>query len=130
MGLLGFGVTNAEAESTDESSQPLSKPMLTIDLARCEAGQQGFAWGLGSVQVTVRGLSNDECVFELTDESEGGYTVKECRVPAMEGQVTIEEVCQWDVGDFGQRCGVEYSFDFLDCRELKSGNIWTDLLEP
>jgi hypothetical protein len=37
------------------------------------------------------GHEKGECVFEFTDEVEGGYSVYRCRVPVESGPVTIEQ---------------------------------------
>lgn len=64
---------------------------LSFDPKTCTRGEAGFDWSLGSVRVKVLGHKKEHCLFDFTEEVEGGYTVYRCRVPLDSGPVTIEE---------------------------------------
>ena len=122
LSLLPAAAVHAEEPSAEQGSRLTQKPAVTIDVGKCEKGQTGFAWGLGSVQVSVLGLEKDHCVLEVTDDIEGGFVVKRCLVSVSQTTATIQEVCHPNVGDFGQRCRIDYSFNFSGCETVKSGN--------
>ena len=64
---------------------------LTFDPKTCTEGRGMFFWGLGSVDVTVRGHKEGNCVFDYQWEIEGAgsYVVHRVRVPIGSGPVVI-----------------------------------------
>ncbi|MEQ8789950.1 MAG: FKBP-type peptidyl-prolyl cis-trans isomerase [Pirellulaceae bacterium] len=86
----------------------------------CLRGQAGFGWGLGSVRVNVLGRDAGRCVFDFTDEIEGGYTVYRCRVPVEGPPVRIHE----------ENSGIVTSFSLADAKVLRRGNLLLPPPEP
>ncbi|MEX2214707.1 MAG: FKBP-type peptidyl-prolyl cis-trans isomerase [Phycisphaeraceae bacterium] len=89
---------------------------LTFDPRTVLRGNAGFGWGLGSVQVNILGRDGDACVFDYTDEEEGGFTIYHCRV-ALDQAVMI-----------GVKNGsIVTSFALKDAKVIGGGNV---LLPP
>jgi len=95
----------------------VEKSSLTFNPATCMRGSAGFGWGLGSVQVNVLGRENGHCVFDFTNEIEGGYTVYRCQAPVMVKEVRIYE----------QNGDIQTSFDLKAAKIVGGGNLLMDL---
>lgn len=118
--MVGFMVLGFIFASNNSVVAVDKENVIEIDVEKCQKGESHVLWwGLGSVGVTVIGIQNDRCVLEIKDEVEGGYVIKRCSVPRSEKLVAIREVSVPDVGDYGRRMSVKYSFDHSDCEVIK-----------
>src|SRR5688572_16394865 len=65
---------------------------LRFNPKTCTEGTGGFAWGLGSVRITVRGHEEGKCVFDYQWEVEGAgnSVVHRVAVPVDSGPVVID----------------------------------------
>lgn len=90
----------------------VEKQSLSFDPRTVMRGQAGFGWGLGSVGVAILGREDGFCIFNYTDEVEGGYTIYRCRVP-LDKPVRIYE-------DNG---GIVTSFPLDEAKLIGGGNI-------
>ena len=83
----------------------------------CVRGRARLPWGLGSIEVNVLGREDDLCVFDYTDEVEGGYTIYRCRVPVTEKSVSIRS----------EGAGIATSFSLKDAHVLHRGNLLLEI---
>jgi hypothetical protein len=98
--------------------ESLTQRWLPVDLRRCDALSQSFAWGLGSESVEIKGLKGGKCVLEHFSEIEGGYSRTECLIPTSLGQVSISP----------GTASFYYSQDLSKfCKVIKTGNIFFDV---
>lgn len=88
---------------------------VAIDLGRCQPGERRLgAHGLGSNSITVKGTAEgNTCFLEYTIEVEGGYTIYDCRVPAVSAPLSP---AQLDVSKF--------------CQPARTGNVFLDMDTP
>ena len=108
------------ALTTPPSPEPTSLREVTIDLLQCEVETLGFSWAFGSERVKVVGPEGNSCVFRHSHEVEGGYIIRECRVPTSLRTVTIAE-------DWAPEVGVRYSIDLASyCTVIRTGNVFLD----
>jgi hypothetical protein len=85
--------------------------IVEIDLHDCTAGG-GTLWrSLGSVTLSTPRKVGDRCVFEVQNEMEGGYSVRECSVPLPAKPFTLS------------------SLDGLGCVTVRTGNVFRDMAE-
>ena len=92
---------------------------LTFDpktVMRGGGGQCGFGWGFGSVRVVILGREDNSCVFDFTDEVEGGFRVYRCRVP-------LDKPVRIDV----QKNEIVTSFKLNEDMVIRGGNILLEL---
>lgn len=82
-----------------------------IDLIKCNNGERrDMVYGLGSKNITVKGVKENNCIFEYTDEMEGGYTTYECSIANSITEVIPSGI---DVDNY--------------CSIIKSGNMLQEL---
>lgn len=113
--------TTAKTKRIDQASAApkagtqftVTKTSIRFDPKTCVRGSAGLGWGLGSVGVNVLGREDGYCVFDYTDEVEGGYSIYRCRVDLDGPPVTIESTPS----------GIKTSFSLKDAHVLHRGNI-------
>ncbi len=105
--------TKQAAEAVVGTGIEVGKGWLSFDPATCKRGSAGFGWGLGSVRVEILGREKGHCIFDFTNEIEGGYLVHRCKAPVTTRQVKIYV----DNGD------IATSFDLKQSKVVASGNL-------
>lgn len=90
---------------------------MVFDPRTVMRGSAGTGWGLGSYRVWILGRAGGQCVFELFDEIEGGFTSYLCSVPVDGPPVRIFE----HNGDLAR------TFDLAKAEVLGRGNLHESL---
>jgi hypothetical protein len=89
-----LGLPRGAGDEAPKKSSPVTVEgkRLTFDPKTCTEGKGGFAWGLGSLTVTVLGHEDGKCVFDYQWEVEGAgnHVVHRVKVPTDSGPVVIE----------------------------------------
>lgn len=111
--------------ATKPSPVVVTGTRLTFDPKNATEGGGGFAWGLGSVNVRLRGHRDGRCEFDYQWEVEGAgnYQVYRVSVPLDSGPVIIDAEQREGKDDHRWSGGVFTSFTANEARLIRSAEF-------
>ncbi|MBM79541.1 MAG: hypothetical protein CMJ78_02970 [Planctomycetaceae bacterium] len=126
--LLSIAV-GCQSEPPTPTTITVTKEELRFDPKTVKPSKATLGWGLGSGTVEVLGREAGSCLFEYTDEIEGGYSVYKVSVPVDSGPVWVRYENSIDYGTYTES-GLLTSFSLEKARKVRTGNLHEGLEQP